>query len=355
MAGDTKVTDLAAKSAPVAADLCMIVDLEDTSMAPTGTNKKSTFANIATSIAAILGLKSASTKAASGAGATVASLAGATVVGHLATFTDTAGTIGDGGPIPTVPPIPPATVPAGATGQIQYNNAGAFGGSPALIVGAGSGLTVPATTTILVSGGTGNLTIKDDATTAGYNLQFQRANSSSLLQFACVCIVNNQQTGTGSFYGYFWSVAETSVGSGSKYHTAWGIPGGATPTALDRFARPVFAPIAPTVAVGPGAGTGAAAAAAIVGSDIAGFLYVNTGTAPTAGGVVATVTFKNPYFAVPSNVMLTPASVAAADPAAGAIAYVPASFVTATGFSLYAGTVALAANGSYVWAYRVNG
>lgn len=351
MAGDTKVTDLAAKSAPVAADLCMIVDLEDTSMAPTGTNKKSTFANIATSIATILGLKSASTKAASGAGATVASLAGATVVGHLATFTDTAGTIGDGGPIPTVPPIPPATVPAGATGQIQYNNAGAFGGSPALIVGAGNALTLADGVTITTTGGVGGITFNDSS--GGYTFLFQRATSSSVLNYCFFFTTAVQQSGTGSYCGFIFNVTETSIGTGTKVHTQWAA-GGAALYGLDRWCRPICAGTAPTTVNGPAAGTGGNSNATN-GTDLCGLLAVNTGTAPAASGIVVTVTFNHPYSAVPKAIHIDPAGGSVAALSGQSMVWVDLADVTANGFSLRIGSVPLAASTNYRWWYKVHG
>ena len=117
MGVDIKTTDLTNKSAPVGPDLFMIVDSEDTTMAPSGTNKKSLFTDVAAAIAALLGLGSAATKAASGAGPDVASVAGPITPGHAAIFADAAGTIADGGPAGGAPAAEPAnTVHAGPAG-----------------------------------------------------------------------------------------------------------------------------------------------------------------------------------------------------------------------------------------------
>ena len=117
MGVDIKTTDLTNKSAPVGPDLFMIVDSEDTTMAPSGTNKKALFTDVARAIASLLGLGTAATKAASGAGPDVASVAGPITPGHAAIFADAAGTIADGGPAGGAPAAEPAnTVHAGPAG-----------------------------------------------------------------------------------------------------------------------------------------------------------------------------------------------------------------------------------------------
>jgi hypothetical protein len=115
MGSDIRTSDLNIKAVPVDTDLFMIVDVEDVTMAVSGTNKKSTFSDVAAAIAGILGLGPAAEKSVSAAGqAVVASVAAPVVAGHLAMFADGAGTVTDGGPIPpSVSVAPIHTVMAG--------------------------------------------------------------------------------------------------------------------------------------------------------------------------------------------------------------------------------------------------
>ena len=117
MGSDIKTTDLTHKATPIGPDLFMIVDSEDTTMAPSGTNKKSLFTDVAAAISALLGLGSAATKNATGAAPAVASVIAPVTVGHIATFADAAGTVQDGGPVAAAPaPVQPNTVQAGPAG-----------------------------------------------------------------------------------------------------------------------------------------------------------------------------------------------------------------------------------------------
>src|SRR5206468_4091693 len=53
----------------------------------------------------------------------------------------------------------------------------------------------------------------------------------------------------------------------------------------------------PTIAAGTGAGTGATVS--ITGTDAAGEITITTGTSPTAGAALATVTFNTAYSTAP--------------------------------------------------------
>ncbi len=58
---DTKITDLTALTTPVTGDLLPIVDVSDTSMAATGTDKKITYGNLKTQVATDLGISGTNT------------------------------------------------------------------------------------------------------------------------------------------------------------------------------------------------------------------------------------------------------------------------------------------------------
>ena len=69
----------------------------------------------------------------------------------------------------------------------------------------------------------------------------------------------------------------------------------------------------PTVSVGPGAGSGATVS--VVGNDNTGTITLTTGTSPTAGAIVATLTFATGWGVNGFNAILTPAGDPTAAPA----------------------------------------
>jgi len=101
---------------------------------------------------------------------------GSSTVGHIATWANTAGTLlADGGPAPT---------PGGSSGQVQYNNAGAFGGftvggDATLNTGTGS-LTVSKIGGISVSLGGTLSTASSFATSGAFPLTLTATASTSV-------------------------------------------------------------------------------------------------------------------------------------------------------------------------------
>ena len=111
----------------------------------------------------------------------------------------------------------------------------------------------------------------------------QAAGANAIFAFA----TSVGQSGTAGYVGYQFNLAETSVGSGTKYHSLFG-SAGTYFFILDRYCRPVVQAPAPTIVAGTGAGTGGAVS--IIGSDVAGQIYVNSGTTPATNAVLATLT-----------------------------------------------------------------
>lgn len=103
----------------------------------------------------------------------------------------------------------------------------------------------------------------------------------------------------------------------------------------------------PTITSGASAGT--SPTIAISGKDTAGQITITTGTSPTAGGTIVTVTFNVAYSTAPF-VALTPAN---ANASALALASRPFPGATTTTFVLSAGSVALAASTQYIFNYHV--
>ena len=104
---------------------------------------------------------------------------------------------------------------------------------------------------------------------------------------------------------------------------------------------------APTVAVGAGAGAGTQATiTGLTGYDWAGNFTVNTGTASTAAGTIATVTFGTQLPGAPASVV-----VSVCDVATPAVIASGAGSITKSGFSVF--TAAPTANKSYTVTYVV--
>lgn len=104
---------------------------------------------------------------------------------------------------------------------------------------------------------------------------------------------------------------------------------------------------APTIAAGTGAGT--SPTIAIAGKDTAGQITITTGSSPTAGATIVTVTFNVAYAAAP-YIALTPAN---ANASALALTSRPFPGSTTTTFVLTAGSAALTAATQYVFNYHV--
>lgn len=103
-----------------------------------------------------------------------------------------------------------------------------------------------------------------------------------------------------------------------------------------------------TVAAGTGAGT--TPTVSVVGTAMAGFLTVLTGTTPGTSSVVATVTLGDSLGAAP-RVILTPRNAAAAALTGAGAVYVSAETVNT--FAISVGSTALAGATTYEWNYHI--
>jgi hypothetical protein len=111
---------------------------------------------------------------------------------------------------------------------------------------------------------------------------------------------------------------------------------------------------APTIAAGASAGTTPTVSILAGSTDVVGQVSVTTGTAPTANGVILTVTFNAAWGTAPKHVQLEPVNAASA--ALGTSwPFVGAADITTTTFVIRANAVALAASTAYIWRYVVIG
>lgn len=113
--------------------------------------------------------------------------------------------------------------------------------------------------------------------------------------------------------------------------------------------RVVGAGTAPTIAAGTGAGT--SPTISLTGHDVGGQISLTTGTLPTLGATVFTVTFNTAYAAAP-YVVFAPANGNAAALSGVSMVYVTS---TTTTFIFTAGATALTAATAYLWNYQVIG
>lgn len=104
----------------------------------------------------------------------------------------------------------------------------------------------------------------------------------------------------------------------------------------------------PTIAAGTGAGTGPTLSLLVGSDDRRGKVVLTTGTTPTAGGTIVTVTFNGPKTTAPRAVLLTPASPNASQHYTRIYAG-----TGTTGFSIVNQSTALSAAVLYEWFYEV--
>lgn len=107
----------------------------------------------------------------------------------------------------------------------------------------------------------------------------------------------------------------------------------------------------PTVTVGGGLGTGATAS--IAGTDTRGVLTITTGAAPSAAGLVATVTYTSAFTGAAPRLVISPNNDTAAALSGGSQVYLDA-FQLAS-WNIRCGSVALAASTTYKWLYHAIG
>jgi len=107
----------------------------------------------------------------------------------------------------------------------------------------------------------------------------------------------------------------------------------------------------PSISAGTGAGTGATVN--ISGSDMAGWISVVAGTAPSTSATIATITFNVAYSTAPVCISLTPANISGATLSAASMVYVNRAGITTTTFAITSGTAGLTTLGTYEWYYSV--
>jgi hypothetical protein len=109
---------------------------------------------------------------------------------------------------------------------------------------------------------------------------------------------------------------------------------------------------APGIVASTGAGTGPTVSLSGVATDTSGVINVTTGTTPAgSGATIVNVTFAK-TFGTNAKILLTPVNAAAAALTGAAQVFVPFTG-SGTGFTLTAGTTALAATTAYMWQYFV--
>lgn len=110
----------------------------------------------------------------------------------------------------------------------------------------------------------------------------------------------------------------------------------------------------PSIAAGTGAGTSPTVSMGTGSTDVSGYVNVTTGTLPTLGATVVTVTFATAY-AVAPKITLTPANSNTAILSGVTMCYVDqATGVTTTTFKITAGTTALTAATAYQFWYSIS-
>jgi hypothetical protein len=107
----------------------------------------------------------------------------------------------------------------------------------------------------------------------------------------------------------------------------------------------------PTPGIAAGAGAGTGPSVSVTGTDSAGEISVTTGTTPTAGATVFTVTFNKPFATTP-YVVFSRSNANAALLNGTTMVFVTPSTTT---FIFTAGSAALTASTQYKWSYHTVG
>jgi hypothetical protein len=110
---------------------------------------------------------------------------------------------------------------------------------------------------------------------------------------------------------------------------------------------------APTISAGGGAGT--SPTVSISGDQRSGTITVTTGTSPTAGATVASITYANAFPFSAGVVTLSPVEANAAALSGTAAVYVDNAQGSTTKFAIKVGSTALAASTTYKWSYHIDG
>lgn len=227
---------------------------------------------------------------------------------------------------------------------------GYFAGSPAGTTVANGGVTL------------GSNTFNAPQMVNGGNSSLPLVITSSSANGASVAIDN---TSAGGNYTLLYSNASRNTGLWDYTHFRDTFTCNETDGAVSCGATHMVSTSGhPTVAAGVGAGSGAYAELETSGnnapSDQSGVITVATGGSPTAGSVVATLIFNQPWLrTIASGVQATayapactlgPANAAAASLSGATSVY--ANVATPSTFSIFSNASPLAPNTTYVWTYK---
>lgn len=170
-------------------------------------------------------------------------------------------------------------------------------------------------------------------------------------------VINWKIVTTGTYVSTPTMTITAGVGGAVNTATANKVAGysatGATVSGLnfniDQFGHLISAATGtPTIAAGTGAGT--SPTISITGNDVCGVINLTTGSTPTQGGTIATISFANAYATAPKSVILTQAAIVSA--AAGKWY---AGATTTTTWKIENSTSGLVAASAYAWYYCIIG
>lgn len=261
------------------------------------------------------------------------------------------------------------TSPAGSDKQIQFNNSGSFGASSNFLFDTSTDTLSVGTTTTNAHVNIGGNRPWIPATTAATQLHLKAAtyndattsasgNTAGLFYATFIDVPTLTSTNTGVHVGQAFTfyisapVASTNTTITKAYSlgTQGNILVGGGGLHSVRHVEMASLSV-PTIVAGTGAGT--SPSVAVLGSDVGGNITVSTGTSPSGGQVVATITF-NAAFPIDAYMVITPSNEATAALSGSGNVYV-LSLGDGTGVQLRNVSVALSASTTYRWNYVVTG
>lgn len=107
----------------------------------------------------------------------------------------------------------------------------------------------------------------------------------------------------------------------------------------------------PSLTLGAGAGSGASSV--ISGTDMGGYITINSGGTPPSNATIATINFVVPFGSAPRCVVLSPANQTAATLTGTRMIYVSQGLITATGFVILSNAIGINASAQHQWFYTV--
>lgn len=154
---------------------------------------------------------------------------------------------------------------------------------------------------INILGGSGTITKTTDKFT-GIAMQLNYNEVSSTTENRDLWIKRYEQSVSSGVNNFIDVGISSAINGGGTYTSKFSI----TNKGVLNVIRPIaFTSTTPSYTLGTGAGTGASCT--ITGSDAAGYISITTGTTPTAGGDVVTISFSSTLTNTPTSVQLTAA------------------------------------------------